>query len=216
MNWLDLILFAPHFLVGCCYGGRQKIILGLSRSTNYITMSMGWRTDKILANYSCQLCRQKTEGLVSLLMRGFSRGQTAIPPSPPVQLSSPPLPPLLSLLLSPALTQTETNQIWKKANKKITCAKRSFLTYSLNINQITEDWRKEILRCKFGYWTSLCCVLSQSVDTLDILFWSWCFSRSDSWECFVKTNESSDNRGETKEYRPSSRWWKVLVRFTYF
>ena len=75
-------------------------------------MSMGWRTDKILANYSCQLCRQKTEGLVSLLMRGFSRGQTAIPPSPPVQLSSPPLPPLLlSLLLSPALTQTETNQI---------------------------------------------------------------------------------------------------------
>ena len=98
MNWLDLILFAPHFLVGCCYGGRQKIILGLSRSTNYITMSMGWRTDKILANYSCQLCRQKTEGLVSLLMRGFSRGQTAIPPSPPVQLSSPPL--LLSLRCS--------------------------------------------------------------------------------------------------------------------
>lgn len=166
MKWLDLILFAPHFLVGCCHGGRQKIILGLSRSTNYITMSMGWRTDKILANYSCQLCRQKTEGLVSLLMRGFSRGQTAIPPSPPVQLSSPPLPPLLlSLLLSPALTQTETNQIWKKANKKITCVKRSFLTYSLNINQITEDWRNKILRCKFGYWTYLCCVLSQSVDS---------------------------------------------------
>ena len=45
------------------WGGWQQIIPGLSRSTNYITMSMGYYTDKILANYICQLHWQKTQRL---------------------------------------------------------------------------------------------------------------------------------------------------------
>ena len=59
---LSIVLLLSCVLLATM-GGWQQIIPGLSRSTNYITMSMGYYRDKILANYICQLHWQKTPRL---------------------------------------------------------------------------------------------------------------------------------------------------------
>ena len=53
-------------------------------------------------------------------------------------------------------------------------------------------------------------VRSLKFGHLVLVLWPWCFSRHDSWECFVKTNESWDNGWKTQEYRLRSLWWNVL------
>ena len=112
---------------------------------------MGYYTDKILANYICQLQRQKTPRL-------YPGG-------------------------------ADSGPFW------------------------WEIWAENDPTLHLSSVAHIITILQRHVRSLDILFWSsrpWCFSGPDSWECFVKTNESWDNGWKTQENRLRSLWWNVL------
>ena len=161
---LSIVLLLSCVLLATM-GGWQQIIPGLSRSTNYITMSMGYYRDKILANYICQLHWQKTPRLYP--------------------------------------GAGDSGPFWWEIWAENDPSQPPVFRCSENLN---------IAEPMFADWTV------GTVETVDSEWTScfgppgrpWCFSGPDSWECFVKTNESWDNGWKTQEYRLRSLWWNVL------